>query len=46
MTSHSLVPIAAREQGMDFDELCWRILETSVVDDVQQLSPAAVANGT
>jgi D-alanine-D-alanine ligase len=45
MTSHSLLPIAAREQGIDFDELCWRILETSVVDDVQQDSPAAVANG-
>ena len=29
MTSHSLVPIAARQAGIEFDELCWRILETS-----------------
>ncbi len=29
MTSHSLVPMAAKEAGIDFDELCWRILETS-----------------
>lgn len=29
MTSHSLVPKAAREIGLDFDQLCWRILETS-----------------
>jgi len=29
MTSHSLVPMAAAESGIDFDELCWRILETS-----------------
>ena len=30
MTSHSLVPKAAREVGISFEELCWRILETSV----------------
>ncbi len=29
MTSHSLVPMAAKASGMDFPELCWRILETS-----------------
>jgi len=29
MTSHSLVPKAARATGMDFETLCWRILETS-----------------
>jgi D-alanine-D-alanine ligase len=29
MTSHSLVPMAARRDGIDFEELCWRILETS-----------------
>jgi len=29
MTSHSLVPKAAREVGIDFETLCWRILETS-----------------
>jgi D-alanine-D-alanine ligase len=30
MTSHSLVPKAARQVGIDFEELCWRILETSL----------------
>ncbi len=30
MTSHSLVPMAAKEAGMDFPTLCWRILETSM----------------
>lgn len=30
MTSHSLVPMAARAAGIDFAELCWRILETSM----------------
>jgi D-alanine-D-alanine ligase len=30
MTSHSLVPMAAKQAGIDFEELCWRILETSV----------------
>lgn len=30
MTSHSLVPMAAKEAGIDFAELCWRILETSM----------------
>jgi D-alanine-D-alanine ligase len=29
MTSHSLVPMGARQAGIDFEELCWRILETS-----------------
>jgi D-alanine-D-alanine ligase len=30
MTSHSLVPKAARQLGVEFDELCWRILEQSL----------------
>ena len=29
MTSHSLVPMAARQAGFDFEELVWRVLETS-----------------
>jgi D-alanine-D-alanine ligase len=29
MTSHSLVPMAARQAGVDFEELVWRVLETS-----------------
>lgn len=30
MTDHSLVPMAAKQQGIEFDELVWRILETSI----------------
>lgn len=30
MTSHSLVPKAAAAVGIDFETLCWRILETSM----------------
>jgi D-alanine-D-alanine ligase len=30
MTDHSLVPMAARQAGIGFDELVWRVLETSL----------------
>lgn len=30
MTDHSLMPMGARAAGIDFDELVWRILQTSV----------------
>ncbi|MCF6202268.1 MAG: D-alanine--D-alanine ligase [Methylococcaceae bacterium] len=30
MTDHSLVPMAAKAEGIKFDELVWRILETSL----------------
>jgi len=30
MTDHSLVPMAARATGLNFGELVWRILETSL----------------
>jgi len=33
MTSHSLVPKAARVRGIEFDDLVWRILETSFVTE-------------
>lgn len=33
MTSHSLVPKAARAVGITFEDLCWRILETSFQRD-------------
>lgn len=33
MTSHSLVPKAARALGVSFEELCWRVLETSFRGD-------------
>jgi D-alanine-D-alanine ligase len=29
MTDHSLVPMAARANGIDFPTLVWRVLETS-----------------
>ncbi|MFD0739127.1 D-alanine--D-alanine ligase [Lysobacter koreensis] len=39
MTSHSLMPKAARQVGIEFEELCWRVLESSLpestVGDVQ-----------
>ena len=31
MTDHSLVPMAARARGIEFDELCLRILATAHV---------------
>jgi D-alanine-D-alanine ligase len=30
MTSHSLVPMAARAVGLSFEDLCWAILETTL----------------
>lgn len=30
MTDHSLVPMAAKQAGISFDDLVWRILETSI----------------
>ncbi len=33
MTTHSLVPKAAAAVGIDYAELCWRVLETSMVRD-------------
>jgi len=32
MTSHTLVPIAALQAGIDFGAFVWRILETSFVE--------------
>jgi D-alanine-D-alanine ligase len=31
MTSHSLVPMAARAAGLDYEALCWAVLETTLV---------------
>ncbi len=33
MTSHSLVPKAAAAMGIEYKELCWRVLETSFEGD-------------
>ena len=46
MTSHSLVPMAARKDGIDFEELCWRILETSFACDEAPADVAVAAHGT
>lgn len=47
MTSHSLVPMAAKQAGIDFPELCWRILETSMAasDGTAIIDTREVANG-
>ena len=42
MTSHSLVPMAARAAGIDFDELAWRVLETSFT---RQAAPRPAPRG-
>src|SRR5690606_2115521 len=36
MTSHSLMPKAAGQLGISFEELCWRILETSLPEEGTQ----------
>ncbi len=38
MTSHSLVPMAARAVGIDFEELVWQVLETSFT---RRVAPAS-----
>ena len=45
MTSHSLVPMAAKHDGIDFEELCWRILETSFEISVETETAEVAANG-
>ncbi len=45
MTSHSLVPMAAKHDGIDFDELCWRILETSITSGESRQVSKVAANG-
>ena len=44
MTSHSLVPMAARTAGIDFAELCWRVLETSIVPQTAPEPVGVAAN--
>jgi D-alanine-D-alanine ligase len=46
MTSHSLVPLAANADGLDFEELCWRILETSFSSAEAPAIVEVAANGT
>ena len=44
MTSHSLVPMAARHAGIDFAELCWRVLETSIAAETAINNVGVAAN--
>jgi D-alanine-D-alanine ligase len=44
MTSHSLVPMAAKASGIGFAELCWRILETSMAPQSAIETVEAAAN--
>lgn len=44
MTSHSLVPMAAKAAGIDFPELCWRVLETSMAEYVELNTAGVAAN--
>jgi D-alanine-D-alanine ligase len=39
MTSHSLVPMAARAVEIDFEELVWRVLETSFMRQTASIPP-------
>jgi D-alanine-D-alanine ligase len=41
MTSHSLVPKAAGQVGIGFEELCWRILEQTVRNPLSNATEAA-----
>ncbi len=41
MTNHSLVPMAARVRGIDFEELVWRVLETSLVRERPRATAAS-----
>jgi D-alanine-D-alanine ligase len=43
MTSHSLVPMAAMQAGIDFGGLVWRILETSFIERTNGAAEAATA---
>ena len=43
MTSHSLVPMAAMQAGIDFGGLVWRILETSFTDDSNGAAKSSTA---
>ena len=45
MTSHSLVPRAAAEAGIDYQELCWRVLETSLVEARATTGGSPLAKG-
>jgi hypothetical protein len=39
------VPMAARRDGIDFEELCWRILETSFHEAAADVTAEVAAHG-
>jgi len=39
MTTHSLVPMAARVSGMSYEDLCWAVLETTIVPATSAARP-------
>jgi hypothetical protein len=39
------VPMAARRDGIDFEELCWRILETSFAAADEEDNAEVAAHG-
>jgi D-alanine-D-alanine ligase len=45
MTSHSLVPMAAAQAGIDFAELCWQVLETSLASSAGAREDGNAAHG-
>jgi D-alanine-D-alanine ligase len=45
MTSHSLVPMAARAAAIEFDELAWRVLETSFARRASGVDARPVGGG-
>ncbi len=46
MTAHSLVPMAAGAAGIDFGELVWRILETSLAQAAATVRLSEAADGS
>ncbi|MCH8278168.1 MAG: hypothetical protein IIC12_04465, partial [Proteobacteria bacterium] len=46
MTSHSLVPMAALAVGIDFEELCWLVLETSFARNAVPADMEVAAHGS
>ncbi len=46
MTSHSLVPMAALADSIDFAELCWLILETSFIQNEVSADMEVAAHGS
>ena len=41
MTDHSLVPMAARQAGVSFEDLCVRILERAALQSVSNTTGGA-----